>query len=78
MDNSLHNLCYIGLNQDPKNSRYVEFQVDEMDKAVEVAETNMARFGLSLQEVQSRRKWVSKTRQQVLASKVLDSFDGTI
>lgn len=36
-----------------------------MEKAVDVAESNMARFGLTQQEVSSRRKWVSKTRQQV-------------
>ena len=40
-------------------------QVDEMEKAVDVAESNMARFGLTLQDIQSRRKWVRQTRQQV-------------
>ena len=39
-------------------------QVDEMEKAVDVAESNMARFGLTHQEVASRKKWVNKTRQQ--------------
>ncbi len=40
-------------------------QVDEMEKAVDVAESNMTRFGLTQQEVASRKKWVNKTRQQV-------------
>jgi len=40
------------------------WQIEEMDKAVDAAENNMARFNLSQQEVASRRKWVTKTRQQ--------------
>ena len=36
-----------------------------MEKAVDVAESNMSRFGLTAQDVASRRKWVLKTRQQV-------------
>ena len=40
-------------------------QVDEMEKAVDVAEKNMARFGLTQQEISSRRKWVLQTRRQV-------------
>ena len=43
-----------------------------MEKAVDVAESNMSRFGLTQQELSSRRKWVSKTRQQVLSD--LDSI----
>ena len=40
-------------------------QVDEMEKAVDVAERNMARFGLSQQEISSRKRWVQQTRRQV-------------
>lgn len=40
-------------------------QIEEMDKAVDAAENNMARFNLTQQEVASRRKWVTKTQQQV-------------
>lgn len=40
-------------------------QVDEMEKAVDVAEKNAARFGLSLAEISGRRKWVLQTRRQV-------------
>lgn len=40
-------------------------QVDEMEKAVDVAEKNMARFGLSQAEISSRRKWVMQSRRQV-------------
>ena len=36
-----------------------------MEKAVDVAEKNMARFGLTQQEISSRRKWVLQTRRQV-------------
>lgn len=45
--------------------------MDEMEKAVDVAESNMARFGLTQQEVTSRKRWVSKTRQQVKISILL-------
>lgn len=38
-----------------------------MEKAVDVAEKNMARFGLSQAEISSRRKWVMQTRRQVRA-----------
>ena len=40
-------------------------QVDEMEKAVDVAEKNMARFNLSQAEISGRRKWVLQTRRQV-------------
>ena len=43
----------------------VATQVDEMEKAVDVAEKNMARFGLTQQEISNRRKWVLQTRRQV-------------
>ena len=43
-------------------------QVEEMAKAVDVAEKNMARFGLSQAEISSRRKWVLQTRRQVRAA----------
>ena len=41
------------------------FQVDEMEKAVDVAEKNMNRFGLTTQEIRSRRQWVHDTRRTV-------------
>lgn len=40
-------------------------QVDEMEKAVDVAEKNMTRFGLTTQEIRSRRSWVHDTRKMV-------------
>lgn len=40
-------------------------QVDEMEKAVDVAEKNMNRFGLTTQEIKSRRQWVHDTRRTV-------------
>ncbi len=40
-------------------------QVDEMEKAVDVAEKNMARFGLTQAEISNRRKWVMQTRKKV-------------
>lgn len=36
-----------------------------MEKAVDVAEKNMSRFGLTQAEISSRRKWVLQTRRQV-------------
>ena len=44
-----------------------------MAKAVDVAESNMARFGLTPQELASRRKWVNKTREQVCTPAFLRS-----
>lgn len=40
-------------------------QVDEMEKAVDVAEKNMSRFGLLQAEISNRRKWVMQTRKKV-------------
>ena len=36
-----------------------------MEKAVDVAEKNMSRFGLSQAEISKRRKWVMQTRTKV-------------
>jgi len=44
-------------------------QVDEMEKAVDVAEKNMNRFGLTTQEIRSRRSWVHDTRRTVSQDK---------
>lgn len=38
-----------------------------MEKAVDVAERNMARFGLTQAEISNRRKWVMQTRKKVTA-----------
>lgn len=43
----------------------IAWQVDEMEKAVDVAEKNMNRFGLTTQEIRSRRTWVHDTRRTV-------------
>jgi len=43
----------------------IAWQVDEMEKAVDVAEKNMTRFGLTTQEIRSRRSWVHDTRKTV-------------
>lgn len=43
----------------------IAWQVDEMEKAVDVAEKNMNRFGLTSQEIKSRRQWVHDTRRTV-------------
>lgn len=40
-------------------------QVAEMEKAVDVAEKNMTRFGLTTQEIRSRRSWVHDTQKTV-------------
>ena len=43
----------------------MRLQVDEMEKAVDVAEQSMARFNLTPQVVAVRRKWVKDTRKKV-------------
>ena len=43
----------------------MRLQVDEMEKAVDVAEQSMARFNLTPQVVAARRKWVKDTRKKV-------------
>ena len=50
-------------------------QVDEMEKAVDVAEKNMNRFGLTTQEIRSRRSWVHDTRRTVSQDKRLEILD---
>ena len=40
-------------------------QVEEMGKAVDVAERNTARFGLTQAEVASRRRWIMQTQREV-------------
>ena len=50
-------------------------QVDEMEKAVDVAEKNMNRFGLTTQEIRSRRSWVHDTRRTVSQDKHLESLE---
>lgn len=47
---------------------YVITQVDEMGKAVDVAERNTARFGLTQAEVANRRKWIIQTQREVISS----------
>lgn len=42
----------------------IAWQLDEMGKAVDVAERQKQRFGLTQQEVIERRKWVHSARQQ--------------
>jgi hypothetical protein len=42
-----------------------------MEKAVDVAEKNAARFRLSQAEISSRRKWVMQTRRQVGGSALM-------
>jgi methylase of polypeptide subunit release factors len=50
-------------------------QVDEMEKAVDVAEKNMNRFGLTTQEIRSRRSWVHDTRRTVRQHKNTEVLD---
>jgi hypothetical protein len=52
----------------------VALQVDEMEKAVDVAEKNMSRYGLDAGEIASRRRWVQQTRRQVGSSVSLIGF----
>ncbi|BBN20050.1 syntaxin of plants SYP6 [Marchantia polymorpha subsp. ruderalis] len=43
----------------------IKWQVDELDKAVSVAERDMTKFGVSLTELQTRRAWISSTVTEV-------------
>ncbi|KAK9821529.1 hypothetical protein WJX74_007301 [Apatococcus lobatus] len=53
----------------------ITWQVDEMSKAVDVAEKNMQRFGLNPTEILSRRKWVANTRKQT--ETIMSSVDSS-
>ena len=56
-------------------SQAVWLQVDEMDKAVDVAEKRMNQFGLTTQEIRNRRNWVHATRRTVSLIYLIKCFD---
>lgn len=43
----------------------MSLQVNELDSAVNRAAEQPQRFGLTLEEISSRRKWITSTRRQV-------------
>ncbi|KAJ7960777.1 syntaxin-61-like [Quillaja saponaria] len=43
----------------------IEWQVDELDKAISVASTDPAWYGIDEVELESRRRWTSSARSQV-------------
>jgi large subunit ribosomal protein L3e/syntaxin 6 len=45
----------------------IQWQVDELEKAISVAASNPARYGLSEAEIRKRRSWTSTARNQVLS-----------
>ncbi|KAL6870752.1 hypothetical protein ACP4OV_014600 [Aristida adscensionis] len=45
----------------------VQWQVDELDKAISVAERDPAHYGLNELEIGKRRSWTSAARKQVLS-----------
>jgi syntaxin of plants SYP6 len=45
----------------------IMWQVDEMEKAVDVAEQNLGRFQISQAEVATRRKWILQTKREASA-----------
>lgn len=47
----------------------IDWQVEELDKAIAVAERDPARYGLNSTEVAQRKKWTNLTRNQVTAIK---------
>ncbi|KAF3453461.1 hypothetical protein FNV43_RR03901 [Rhamnella rubrinervis] len=47
----------------------VEWQVDELDKAISVAARDPTRYGVDEVEIEKRRRWTSTTRTQVSAVK---------
>lgn len=40
-------------------------QVEELSKAVDAAERNTAKFGLTQADIMSRRKWIMQTKREV-------------
>lgn len=47
----------------------IDWQVDELDKAITVAERDPARYGLNSTEIAQRKRWTSLTRNQISAIK---------
>lgn len=47
----------------------INWQVDELDKAITVAERDPARYGLNSTEIAQRKKWTNLTRNQISAIK---------
>jgi Syntaxin 6, N-terminal len=39
--------------------------VEELSKAVDVAEKNTAKFGLTQADIMARRKWIMQTKREV-------------
>ena len=40
-------------------------QVEELSKAVDVAEKNTLKFGLTQADIMARRKWIMQTKREV-------------
>lgn len=45
----------------------IEWQVDELDRAIAVAERDPARFSIDVSEIERRKKWTASTHNQVFA-----------
>ncbi|CAM6127636.1 unnamed protein product [Calypogeia fissa] len=43
----------------------IEWQVDELDRAIAVAERDPARFSIDVAEIERRKKWTSSTHNQI-------------
>ncbi|KAG6553002.1 hypothetical protein Mapa_005339 [Marchantia paleacea] len=43
----------------------IEWQVDELDRAIAVAERDPARFSIDVAEIERRKKWTSSTHSQI-------------
>lgn len=48
-----------------EESRSVEWQLEELSRAVNVAAKDPARFNITQNEIESRRSWTESTRYQV-------------
>lgn len=44
----------------------IEWQVDELDRAIAVAERDPARFSIDVMEIDRRKQWTSSTHNQIL------------
>ena len=48
-----------------ENMYVYTLQVEELSKAVDVAEKNTLKFGLTQADIMARRKWIMQTKREV-------------
>jgi hypothetical protein len=53
---------------------FLDEKVDELDKAIAVAERDPAKYGIDTAEIDQRKKWTTSTRNQVFPMKIMNLF----